>query len=96
MTISFCPRFSTSIILRALQVYIPYIEIYYGHFLRNPIIAPLVTPTKTEQYAYVIKTEEKGSDVNLAVHLLNDAWLNKPIKLPKLGYKLVLTHSLLK
>ena len=25
----------------------------------------------------VIKTEEKGSDVNLAVHLLNDAWLNK-------------------
>lgn len=22
----------------------------------------------------VIKTEEKGSDVNLAVHLLNDAW----------------------
>ena len=25
----------------------------------------------------VIKTEEKGSDVNLAVHLLNDAWLDK-------------------
>ena len=25
----------------------------------------------------VIKTEEKGSDVNLSVHLLNDAWLNK-------------------
>lgn len=24
--------------------------------------------------AEVIKTEEKGSDVNLAVHLLNDAW----------------------
>ena len=24
----------------------------------------------------VIKTEEKGSDVNLAVHLLNDAWLD--------------------
>ena len=22
-------------------------------------------------------TEEKGTDVNLAVHLLNDAWLNK-------------------
>ena len=25
----------------------------------------------------VIKTEEKGSDVNLAVHLLNDAWLDR-------------------
>ncbi len=25
----------------------------------------------------VIKTEQKGSDVNLAVHLLNDAWLDK-------------------
>jgi uncharacterized LabA/DUF88 family protein len=24
----------------------------------------------------VIKTEEKGSDVNLAVHLLNDGWLD--------------------
>jgi uncharacterized LabA/DUF88 family protein len=23
----------------------------------------------------VVKTEEKGSDVNLAVHLLNDSWL---------------------
>jgi uncharacterized LabA/DUF88 family protein len=25
----------------------------------------------------IIKTEEKGSDVNLAVHVLNDAWLDK-------------------
>ena len=25
----------------------------------------------------VLRTEEKGSDVNLAVHLLNDAWLDK-------------------
>ena len=24
----------------------------------------------------VIRTEEKGSDVNLAVHLLNDSWLD--------------------
>jgi uncharacterized LabA/DUF88 family protein len=63
--------------LRALEAYIPEIEIYYGHFLSNPIRAPLVTPTKTQRHADVIKTEEKGSDVNLAVHLLNDAWLNK-------------------
>lgn len=25
----------------------------------------------------MFKTEEKGSDVNLAVHLLNDAWLDR-------------------
>ena len=25
-------------------------------------------------YVPVLKTEEKGSDVNLAIHLLNDAW----------------------
>jgi uncharacterized LabA/DUF88 family protein len=31
-------------------------------------------PSKT---AEVIHTEEKGSDVNLGVHLVNDAWLNR-------------------
>ena len=35
---------------------------------------PLVTPSPTgSKTAKVWKTEEKGSDVNLAVHLLNDA-----------------------
>jgi uncharacterized LabA/DUF88 family protein len=63
--------------LRALKTYIPEIEVYYGHFLSNPIRAPLVNPTSSQKFADVIKTEEKGSDVNLAVHLLNDAWLNK-------------------
>jgi hypothetical protein len=33
---------------------------------------PLV-PGRPQQYARVIKTEEKGSDVNLATHLLHDA-----------------------
>lgn len=55
--------------LRALHKHIPEIEIYYGHFLSNPIRAPLMNPTKTLKFAEVIKTEEKGSDVNLAVHL---------------------------
>lgn len=62
--------------LRAIKAYITEIEIYYGHFLTNPARAPLVTPIGNQQFADVIKTEEKGSDVNLAVHLLNDAWLN--------------------
>jgi uncharacterized LabA/DUF88 family protein len=36
--------------------------------------APLARPPK---YVRILKTEEKGSDVNLAVHILNDAWLDK-------------------
>ncbi len=73
------PQKSTrqQVYLRALKAYIPEIEIYYGHFLSNPIRAPLVNPTATQQFADVIKTEEKGSDVNLAIHLLNDAWMNR-------------------
>jgi uncharacterized LabA/DUF88 family protein len=35
---------------------------------------PLVQPQGQQKKALVVKTEEKGSDVNLAVHLLNDAW----------------------
>jgi uncharacterized LabA/DUF88 family protein len=65
------------IYLRALKAHIPEIEIYYGHFLSNPIRALLVNPTATQQFADVIKTEEKGSDVNLAIHLLNDAWMKR-------------------
>ena len=30
-----------------------------------------------EKFVYVIRTEEKGTDVNLAVNLLNDMWLDK-------------------
>ncbi len=63
--------------LKALQQYIPEIKIYYGHFLSHEINAPLAKPNKNKKYARIIKTEEKGSDVNIAVHLLNDAWLNK-------------------
>jgi uncharacterized LabA/DUF88 family protein len=76
---SYDPQKTTrqQVYLRALKTYTPEIEIFYGHFLSNPITAPLVNPTKNQKFAYVIKTEEKGSDVNLAVHLLNDAWLNR-------------------
>ena len=63
--------------LRALQKHIPIIEIYYGHFLSHEIYAPLANPSKTRKFEKIIKTEEKGSDVNLAVQLLNDAWMNR-------------------
>jgi uncharacterized LabA/DUF88 family protein len=52
-------------------------EVYYGHFLSHEISAPLVNPAGGKRFENVIKTEEKGSDVNLAVHLLNDVWLDR-------------------
>ena len=62
--------------LRALQHYRPHVEVHYGHFLSHAVDMPLAKPTANQLTAHVIKTEEKGSDVNLAVHLLNDSWLN--------------------
>lgn len=37
----------------------------------------VVKPGAQQQYVKVIKTEEKGSDVNLATHLLHDAHMNQ-------------------
>lgn len=63
--------------LRALETF-PNIEIHYGHFLahkvRMPVTKPRLLGTKTVE---VIKTEEKGSDVNLASYLLLDAFQRK-------------------
>ena len=62
------------IYFRALRT-IPNLEIILGHFLSHEIDMPLVNFTPGQQrYAHVIKTEEKGSDVNLAVHMLHDAY----------------------
>ena len=61
---------------KALQHYRPEVEIYYGHFLTRPAKALLATPTGGKHTVEIMRTEEKGSDVNLAVHLLNDGWLN--------------------
>ena len=62
--------------LDALQALYPNkVSIYYGHFAQNKCRMPLAkSPHNTME---VIKTEEKGSDVNLSTHLLNDAWLDK-------------------
>jgi len=46
-----------------------------GHFLRNKVKAENAKPPP--DLVQVWKNEEKGSDVNLAVHLLNDAWKNE-------------------
>lgn len=68
--------------IRALKKYIPEISVYFGHFLSHNVFKPLAYPPdqrlfgKKIKFAKIIKTEEKGSDVNLAVHLLNDGWLD--------------------
>jgi len=53
------------------------VSVIYGHFLSHPVTMLLVNPIGRTKYARVIKTEEKGSDVNLAAHLLHDAHLNR-------------------
>lgn len=62
------------IYLRALRT-IPNLEIILGHFLTHVVTMPLAhCPPGKQQYAQVIKTEEKGSDVNIATHLLHDGY----------------------
>lgn len=60
--------------LDALPAHSPKIEVHLGHFLSQKVSLPLAD---RPGFARVIKTEEKGSDVNLAVHLINDAWRNE-------------------
>ena len=60
--------------LRALQAYCPLVELHFGHFLRHRIAMEHANPPPNS--VYVWKNEEKGSDVNLALHVLNDAWQN--------------------
>jgi len=59
--------------LRALRT-LPGVSIHFGHFLSHEVMMPLVPiPGQPQRYARVIRTEEKGSDVNLATHLVHDA-----------------------
>jgi uncharacterized LabA/DUF88 family protein len=57
--------------LRALRT-IPNLSIYTGHFLVHPVTLPLARDPS--QFVRVLKSEEKGSDVNLATELLVDAF----------------------
>lgn len=60
--------------LRALQT-IPSVSIYYGQYKTRAIRLPLAKPPASgPQTAHVLRTEEKGSDVNLASYLLLDAF----------------------
>lgn len=51
------------------------VVVHFGNFLSMPITRPLVHRVRgLPKFVTVHNTQEKGSDVKLAVHLLNDAW----------------------
>lgn len=64
------------IYLKALELHIPELTIIEGLFLQKQVTMKLATPIAGREYAKVLKTEEKGSDVNLAVHMVHDGWKN--------------------
>jgi uncharacterized LabA/DUF88 family protein len=63
--------------IRALRHVCPETQVIKGLFRTHEVTKNLVTPIHGTRRALVYDTTEKGSDVNLAVHLLNDAWLDK-------------------
>jgi uncharacterized LabA/DUF88 family protein len=62
---------------RALRT-IPHLTIHLGSYLEKPTRMPLHPPPTTgPRTVQVMKSEEKGSDVNLATYLLVDAFDNE-------------------
>lgn len=60
--------------IRALET-LPNVSVHYGHYLSSPTRMPLrYPPPGGPNTVEVIKTEEKGSDVNIATYLLMDAF----------------------
>jgi hypothetical protein len=60
--------------LRALAT-LPEVSLHYGQYLKSKVYMRLVTPLPGgPDVAHVYKSEEKGSDVNLATYLLLDAF----------------------
>ena len=68
-------RTRQEVYLRALRT-LPNLRIHYGHFTSHRVWLPYAEGDESSpRFAEVVKTEEKGSDVNLAAHLVNDAHL---------------------
>ncbi len=62
--------------LRALYT-LPRVSVHFGHFLVTyPRVALFDPPSGSPTTAQIVKTEEKGSDVNLATFMLADAFRN--------------------
>jgi len=61
--------------INALKAHIPELKVQFGEFRRKPKQMPRAyRDGTTGPMVWVMDTEEKGSDVNLAVELVNDAW----------------------
>lgn len=59
--------------IRALEA-IPHLSVHLGHYLTNTTRMALANPQPGQpRTVQVIKTEEKGSDVNIATYLMLDA-----------------------
>ena len=61
----------------AIKTYIPNVEFYFGKFIQKTVQVP---PHIRKSFPGLDKFnsfEEKGTDVNLAIEMLNDSWLNK-------------------
>jgi uncharacterized LabA/DUF88 family protein len=63
------------IYLRALRT-IPNFEIIFGQFLQHKVRLP-IADSHPIRFETVVRTEEKGSDVNLASHLIHDGHMKK-------------------
>ena len=59
--------------IRALRS-LPELEVIYGHFLTNVVPRPRADG---KGWVKILKTEEKGSDVNLETHLVTDAFMKR-------------------
>ena len=54
---------------------LPKLTVHLGNFLTSVKVRQLETPLPDgTTHVRVLHTEEKGADVNLATHLVNDAW----------------------
>jgi hypothetical protein len=67
-------RLRQEIYIRALET-LPNLTVHHGHFLQSEVSMRLVSPPPSgPRSALVFKTEEKGSDVNIATYMLADAF----------------------
>jgi uncharacterized LabA/DUF88 family protein len=63
--------------LRALGT-LPRVKVHFGQFLAKTKRRPLVNPPPSGPHIVEVHDmEEKGSDVNLAVHMVHDGWAGK-------------------
>jgi hypothetical protein len=69
-------RLRQEIYIRALET-LPNLTVHYGHYMQSTVSMPLAAPRPGgPRFAEVLKTEEKGSDFNIATYMLADAFRN--------------------